>query len=195
MIARELTEFFAGFAPNGAPGAAAAGRPHLPLERERLLPARLLGGDPLRRRRLLRGPGLRPRDARGGLGEGVPPRARRSPRARLRPGRVHAALLRRVPRPARDERARGAAAPARGRRARCARDARWMRERGLARAASARAGLARSVAAPRRSPAGVGARLARRAASRRACSARCRSRARRDGAAPPSCDAAARRAT
>ena len=68
MIARELTEFFAGFSPNGAPVLQRAGRPHLPLERERLLPARVLGGDPLRRRGVLRGPGLRPRHARGRLG-------------------------------------------------------------------------------------------------------------------------------
>ncbi len=48
-------------------GRAARRRRHLPLERQRLLRARLLGGDPLPRRPLLRGPGVRRRPARGRL--------------------------------------------------------------------------------------------------------------------------------
>ena len=72
MIARELTEFFATF------GDRATGlrtrRSDVPLERERRLPARMLGGDPVRRRALQRGPGVRSR-ARGApdLAQGVPP--------------------------------------------------------------------------------------------------------------------------
>ncbi len=65
-------------------GRPARRRPDLPLERQRLLRARLLGGDPLPRRRLLRGPGLRRRPARRRLGEGLPPRRRRPARPRLR---------------------------------------------------------------------------------------------------------------
>ena len=61
MIARELTEFFAGFAPDGRPGAAARRRPALPLERERVLRARVLGGAALPGRGVRRGPGLRAR--------------------------------------------------------------------------------------------------------------------------------------
>jgi glycosyltransferase involved in cell wall biosynthesis len=58
MIARELTEFFAGFAPDGGPVVQRAG------------------------------------DARGRLGEGLPPGRGRLPRARLRRDRLHAPLLR-----------------------------------------------------------------------------------------------------
>ena len=61
MIARELTEFFAGFSPDGEPVAAASRRPDLPVERERLLRAQLLGGAALPRRGLRRGSGLRAR--------------------------------------------------------------------------------------------------------------------------------------
>ena len=120
MIARELTEFFAGFSPNGAPVVQRRRRPRLPLERERLLCTRVLGARFASRRALRGGPGLRARDARGRLGQGLPPRSGRHPRARLRAGRVHEALLRRVPRAARDERSRGAAAPARRRARACA---------------------------------------------------------------------------
>ncbi len=134
MIARELAEFFAGFSPDGGPAVQRARRPHLPLQRQRLLRARLLGADPLPRRPLLRGPGLRRGHARRRLEQGLPPRRRRAARPRLPPGRVHAPLLRRVPRPARGEgprravRARGSAGHVR--RAVGA-DRRWMREQGM----------------------------------------------------------------
>ena len=45
--------------PDGGAGRPARGRPTLPLQRQRLLRARVLGGDPLPRRRLRRGPGVR----------------------------------------------------------------------------------------------------------------------------------------
>ena len=72
--------------------------PRLPVERERLLRPRVLGGGSLPGRALRRGPGIRPRHAGGRLGEGLPPRRGGAARARLRAGRVHEALLRRVPR-------------------------------------------------------------------------------------------------
>ena len=71
MIARELSEFFAGFAPEGEAVVQRRGRPHVPLERQRLLRARLLGGDPLPRCALLRGPGVRRGHARGRLAQGL----------------------------------------------------------------------------------------------------------------------------
>ena len=61
MIARELTEFFATFARRCRAAHLRAGRPDVPVERQRRLPPRLLGGDPVRGRRLQRGPGVRPR--------------------------------------------------------------------------------------------------------------------------------------
>ena len=58
---------------------------------------------------LLRGPGLRRRPAGSGLGPRFTPRRRGGlARARLWPRRVHASLLRRVPRSARQHRPRGA---------------------------------------------------------------------------------------
>ncbi len=60
MIARELTRVLRRLRRRtGSPVCSAAGRPDLPLQRQRLLRARLLGGDPLPRGRLLRGPGVR----------------------------------------------------------------------------------------------------------------------------------------
>ena len=60
MIARELRAYFAGFAaPHGGPALHGAGRRAVPLERQRRLPARLLGAGPLPRRGLRRGPGVR----------------------------------------------------------------------------------------------------------------------------------------
>ena len=177
MIARELTEFFAGFSPNGGPGGARRGRPHLPLERERLLRARLLGGDPLRRRSPT--PRTRPSAGRCSRRAG----SRSSTRGAavlhahdygpvefmqryfdeyrgLREASGHVEPLRR-----RAARARGARATLAG----CASRA-WP-----ARAPAALAGALGG--APGRPPGGVRARLARRAAARRACSARCRSSA------------------
>ena len=109
MIARELTEFFQGFAPNGQPGASPERRSNLPLERERVLHAGVLGGAAVPGRGVLGGSGLRVSDARGGMGEGLPSGGSRAARARLRRARLLPALLRRVPRAPRDERARGAA--------------------------------------------------------------------------------------
>ena len=59
MIARELTEFFASMSPDGGTVCQRAARDHVPLQRQRLLRARLPGGDRLPRRPLLRGPGVR----------------------------------------------------------------------------------------------------------------------------------------
>ena len=169
MIARELTEFFAGFAPDGRPDGPARGRRAVPLQRQRLLPARLLGGDPLRRRRLRRGPGVRARDARRGLGEGLPSGRRRPARARLPAARLHAPLLRRVPRAARDHRPRRAVRAA-------LRRARRARARGGRPPLDARAGRGDGRAAaldgalggpPRRAQGLLRARLARRAAAAR----------------------------
>ena len=121
MIARELTEFFATLRDRRRADGPAPGRPDLPLERQRLLRARLLGGDPLPRRRLRRGPGLRRGPARRRLEQGLPAPGRRAARARLPVRRVHAPLLRRVPRPARDDRARRAVRARELRRARAPR--------------------------------------------------------------------------
>ena len=82
--------------------------PRLPLERERRLPARRAGGDPLPRRAVRRGPGVRARPLRGRLAQGLPPGRGRPARARLPVERLHAAVLRRVPRAARDDRPRRA---------------------------------------------------------------------------------------
>ena len=173
MIARELTEFFAGFAPDGGPALHRAGDltflSNVNACYSRACWEELRFPDA----RLLRGPGLRPRDARGGLGEGLPPGRRRAPRARLRSGRVHEALLRRVPRPARVERPRGAAGAARGRphevRGRRPLDARAR----LARAAAgALAGPLAVHHGGRRAASALGSRAG--APARRRCSARCR---------------------
>ena len=55
-----------------------------------------------------RGPGVRARRDGGRMAQGLRPGRRRAARARLPLARVHAPLLRRVPRPARDHRARRA---------------------------------------------------------------------------------------
>ena len=59
MIARELTEFFAGFAPNGRPVAQRLGDAAFLSNVNACYRRALLGRDPLRRRGLRRGPGLR----------------------------------------------------------------------------------------------------------------------------------------
>ncbi len=97
-----------------------AGRParrgsDLPLQRERLLRPGLLGRAPLPRAPLQRGPGVRRRSPGRRLGQGLPPGGRRPPRPRLRGERLHAPLLRRVPGPARVDRAHRADRPALGR--------------------------------------------------------------------------------
>ena len=84
------------------PRRAGPGRSGLPLERQCLLFAGLLAGDPLPRSCLRRGPRLRQGDARGWVDEGLPPGRGRRARPRLRPHRVHAPLLRRVSRAARN---------------------------------------------------------------------------------------------
>ena len=108
MIARELTEFFAGFAPNGRPVA------------QRLGDAAFLSNvnacylrecwDSIRFDDVAyaEDQAFGRRDARAGLDQGLPPARRGLPRARLRPGGVHAPLLRRVPGAARNDRPRGA---------------------------------------------------------------------------------------
>ena len=98
MIARELTEFFDGFAPDGRPVLQRRGDPTFLSNVNACYAASVLGRAALPGRGLLGGSGLRPRDARGGLGEGVPSGGRRAARARLRRTRLHPALLRRVPR-------------------------------------------------------------------------------------------------
>ena len=189
MIARELTEFFADFAPTAAP-------------------PRMFGADDptflsnvnaaYRRAcweeirfddvALQRGPGVRAR-ARGArrLAQGLRAGGRRAARARLPAARVHAPLLRRVPRAARDDRPRRAdrraldrARRARARRRRPALDARARaRRRRLAR------WTGRSLVhhTGRKVFSALGS--ARRRAAGAACSARSRSRAART-AAPPS---------
>ena len=199
MIARELTEFFAGFSPERRAGRAAARRPGLPLERERLLPRAPAG------RRSASPTSTTPRtrrSARAMLAAGwrkvYHPARGGAPRARLRPGRVHAALLRRVPRAARDDRPRRAAVGAR-RAPACAAPgarptARWMRERGWprrrARARWTRA-LGRAPRRPRacsrrsaRAPSGCPARRAA-ARSRSSAARRRRGAPRRRPVAPP----------
>ena len=111
MIARELTEFFAGFAPDGRPRVQRAGDASF-LSNVNACYARACWEE-IRFRDVAYAEdqafGARP--ARRRLDEGLPPRRRRAARARLRRARVHAPLLRRVPRPARDHRPRRAAAP------------------------------------------------------------------------------------
>ena len=85
------------------------GRPDVPLQRGHGVPQGVLGGDPLRRRPVQRGPGVRPRARRAPcVAEGLRAASRGAARARLPAGGVHAPLLRRVPRAARDDRARRA---------------------------------------------------------------------------------------
>ena len=84
MIARELTEFFAGFSPDGGPALHRRGDLTFLSNVNACYAARLLGGAALPRRRLRRGPGLRPRDARGRLAEGVPSGRGSPARPRLR---------------------------------------------------------------------------------------------------------------
>ena len=134
MIARELDRVLRRVrARTGGPALHAARRSDLPLERERLLPRECWERDPLPRRRLLRGPGVRARDARGRLGEGLPPGAAVLHAHDYGALEFIAPLLRRVPRAARDDRPRGAARSREhgARRALVARDARWMREQGM----------------------------------------------------------------
>ncbi len=108
MIARELSEFFAGFAAGGAPVLQRSGDPtflsnvnacyaracweeirfrEVPYSEDQAFGSDLLAA---------------------GWHEGLPPGRRGAARARLRHDRVHAPLLRRVPRPAREHRPRRA---------------------------------------------------------------------------------------
>ena len=172
MIARELTEFFAGFAPDGRAGRPAARRPDVPVERQRLLP-RATAGSELRfpdvalRARTRRSA----RDARRRLGARSTTRA---PRCCTRTTTARssscgatststAACARRSATSSRFAAcARGATSAGR-----CAATARWMRERGLDGAARARAGRrARRVHHAGRKRV-LRARLARRPAARR----------------------------
>ena len=59
--------------PRRCAGRAGRGRPRLPVERERLLRARLLGGAALSRRAVRGGSGVRPRDAGRRLAQGLSP--------------------------------------------------------------------------------------------------------------------------
>ncbi len=193
MIARELTEFFAGFSPNGRPALQRAGDLTFLSNVNACYLARVLGRAPLPGHRLQRGPGLRPRDARGRLGQGLPPRRGGPARPRLRPGRLHAgatststaASARRAATWSRCTRAR----PAREVRARPALDARAGPAGGPARALGGALG-----GPPGRPPLRVGARLAGRARCPAACSERCRSSgaAHRSRTAPLGCRAGAR---
>ena len=199
MIARELTEFFADFAPRHG-RASSTPAPDVPVERQRGLPAGVLGGDPLRRRRLQRGPGVRARARRPPpLAQGLPPAAPRPARARLSAARVHAPLLRRVPRPARDDRPRRADRRALDASATCAASSRatggtWRAGRGRRRSRAGRRARplhhggrkvfsalgSRAHAAARSRPARAvagGPRRARRAAAGRRAAAACRAAA------------------
>ena len=149
MIARELTEFFAGFAPDGVPDVLARRRAGLPLQRQRLLPARVLGGR-------CASPTSRYAEDQAfarAMGAHGWRRAYRPDAAVLHahdysPLGLHAPLLRRVPRAARDDRPRRAdrraldgARRARARRRRPALDARA----GLAARAARAAATGRSL--------------------------------------------------
>ncbi len=186
MIARELTEFFAGFSPNGAPALHRGGDLTF-LSNVNACYLRECWAE-------LRFPDIEYSEdqafGRAMLEAGwvkvVPPRRGGPPRPRLRRRRVHEALLRRVPRPARGERPRGAAAAATRPLARWHGDVRWMRERGMSPAE--RGALDRALDRPSgRPPGGLGARLACASRCRRACSGGCRSRgaAREGGAVRP----------
>ena len=130
MIARELDEFFAGFSPNGAPVVQGPADPHF-LSNVNACYRRACwqeirfadvdyAEDQAFGKALPRLP----------LAQGLPPGRGGAPRPRLRARRVHAALLRRVPRPARDHRPRGAASTCAAWSPRRRADERWMRERG-----------------------------------------------------------------
>ena len=111
MIARELTQFFGTFGDEprifGAGDASFLSNVNAAYRRACWEEIRF---DDVR---LQRGPGLRTRAGRASdVAQGVPPRRRRPARARLLAGRVHAPLLRRVPRAARDDRPRRAAGAA-----------------------------------------------------------------------------------
>ena len=151
MIARELTEFFADVrARRRAAARASAPATRRSSRTSTRLPPRLLGRDPLRRRPLQRGPGVRPRARRApALAQGLPPAA----------GVLHAhdyppvEFMRRYFDEYRGLRETiGHVEPIGVRSTRRATsaalvgaDRRWMRERGLRPRASARAGPARSV--------------------------------------------------
>ncbi len=106
MIARELTEFFAAFSPDGRPAVQRRGEPSF-LSNVNACYSRACWEEVrFREVGLLRGPGLRRGYARGRMGQGLPPGCGRPARPRLPARGVHAPLLRRVPRPARDERSR-----------------------------------------------------------------------------------------
>ena len=146
MIARELSEFFAGFSPDGTPVVQRARRPDVPLERQRRATAR----DCWEEIRFRDVPyaedqafGARP--ARRRLAKVYHPRRGGPARARLRRARVHAPLLRRVPRAARDDRPR-----------RAVRRVRDAARRARARSAADRAGCA-SAGLPRRRARALGA--------------------------------------
>ncbi len=113
MIARELTEFFAGFSPDGGRAIQRSATDGL------LAPGFLSNANAAYRRptsrRSASATSPTPRTRRSpatcfaaGEAEGLPPGRRRPARARLPVARVHAPLLRRVPRAARDDRARRA---------------------------------------------------------------------------------------
>ena len=162
-------------------------RPDVPLQRERRLPPRVLGGAPLRRRPYSEDQAFgRALAAHPRWRKAYAPASRRAPRARLPAAGVHAPLLRRVPRPARDDRARRAdrrALHRPRRRGLVARDRRWMREQGWPRATVARWTGARRVVhhTGRKVFSALGSRARTRCP--RPCSARCRWSGRAD--APP----------
>ena len=184
MIARELTEFFAPLRAGRRPGrpARATDDPGFLSNVNACYRARRARGDPLPRRRAT--PRTRPfgaRPARRRLGEGLPPGRRRAARARLRAGAVHAPLLRRVPRAARDDRPRRAV-----RRALDGCATSDARSPPTAAGWPSRTAGSRARAGPRARAlhhgGGAGllrARLARATHCRRRCSARSRSRAAR----------------
>ena len=190
MVARELTEFFAGFSPNGTPALHRAGdltflsNVNACYLRECWEELRF-AGHPVQR-----GPGVRARDARGGLGEGVPAARRGPARARLRPARLHAALLRRVQGPAGGQRPRGTAAAARRRSRGCGRRALDAR----AGTPGARPGALDSALdrSPRRPARGVGARLTSRGAAGPSSARSVPGRARRRGPRRRPCPPASR---
>ena len=111
MVARELTEFFAGFSPNGTPALHRRGDLTFLSNVNACYLRRVLGGAALSgRRRTARTRRSAARCSRRAGSRSTSPRAGGPPRPRLRPARLHAPLLRRVPRPPRGERPRRAAA-------------------------------------------------------------------------------------
>ena len=170
MIARELTEFFAGFSPDGGPALLerAGDPPFLSnvnacyrrdcWEEIRFDDVALRRGPGVRRARCWPRAGRRP----------TTPARPCCTRTTTRPLELHAPLLRRVPRAARDERARRAARRAldvRDVRGLVAADRRWMREQGV----PARGARALDRRARRVHHAGAQARLARSARARTGC--------------------------